>query len=246
MATAVVAAVLVVVNNYVRPKVERRVAVGRIFNSGGAVWFKDKSQDIGVENPYTAKTLNLWRMADSIDVKNDAQAIVVSQELARIPELGAIEFGRGVTDIGLSAVCNSRNVEAIVAISLWGCSITSYGISQLEQLPELRRIMFNTCPIDAAGLAQLKALRGVISLRFSEERPRAKLNRLDDACFSEIGQLTQLESLSFGAVNISDSAARKLHNLKNLKTLTFGQGYISDDAILELRSELPTTEIHRY
>ncbi len=73
---AVVAAMLVIANNYLRPKIEHRIAVGRIFDSGGAIWFQDKSQEAGLQNPYTTPglKLNLWSNVDSIDIKNDAQA----------------------------------------------------------------------------------------------------------------------------------------------------------------------------
>ncbi len=243
---AIVAVVLVVANYYVRPKLEHRIAVGRIFNSGGAIWFQDKSQDDGLQNPYTTPklNLNLWGNANSIDVKNDAQAIVISRELGRIPEAGGIEFGRGVTDVGLTAVCESSNCDAVVSVSFFQCSISSDGLSKLDRFPKLRHIMFNTFQVIAAGLAKLKPLRTLRTLVFCEERPRANYNRLDDACFREISELVQLESLNFTGLNVSDTAARRLHNLKKLKTLIFQQGHISDAAITELRSELPTTDIH--
>ncbi len=115
--------------------------------------------------------------------------MVVSRELTRIPETGAIEFGRGVTDLGLTAVCDSRNCDAIESISFFQCSISSNGLSKLDRFPKLRHVMFNTFSVNAAGLAKLRTIQTLRTLTFCEDRPRANYNRLDDACFREIGEL---------------------------------------------------------
>ncbi|MFO0790501.1 MAG: hypothetical protein U0805_13685 [Pirellulales bacterium] len=243
---SVIAGVLVVANVYVRPRIERRIAVGRVFGSGGMVWFENPAEEIGADNPYTTPALNLWGTVDSIDIKNDAQAMVVAQEARRIPELGGIEFGRGVTNVGVAAICDSPDCDSIESLSFFDTAVTSEAFSHLGKLPKLQHIMFNTCPINAAGIAELNRVSHLESLIFVEEPARANHDRLDEACFDELGKLFRVQKLNLGGINVSDIAARKLHGMKQLNTLIFHKGRISDAAAAELRTALPATSISVY
>lgn len=243
----VVAALLYVAINYLRPKMEHRFAVGRILNSGAAIWFVDQAEEMGVQNPYTSSTFTgLWRDVGMIDIKSDAQAILLAQELTRIPEAHSVSFEAGVTDKGLFACCNPGLVASIEHISFYQASITKSGLSKLASLPKLQVIMFNTTPITPDGLAELKAIPQLRQLMFLEEPPGANCGRLSDQSLAEIGQLGNLQELKFGAINISDSGARHLHGLKQLKRLSFFKGHVSDGAVSELHSMLPMTEINCY
>jgi Leucine-rich repeat (LRR) protein len=121
--------------------------------------------------------------------------------------------------------------------------ISAVGLSHLTNLPQLRELFFNTCPINDSDLASLKSIATLRRLTLLEEAKQANPNRFSERGFQEIGQLKSLDFLWLVRLKVSDAAARHLKGLTNLKMLQLSRCQVSDQAVAELREALPNCEI---
>jgi hypothetical protein len=231
---------------FVAPTVSHWWAVRQIYSSGGAVLFQDDYEpqsgniysDLSIANAAAAVLI--------VHVRSDAEAIAVAEQLKHLPEAKQVFFDGAVTDVGLTAICNSGPHPSLEIFDFASTPITAAGLARIKNLPRLHTLFFNTCPIRDADLTTLKLLTNVRNLTLLEEAQQANPGRFTDRGFVEIGKAEQLESLLLVNLNISDRAAGYLHSLLTLKSLRIIRCQISDEAVMSLRHALPSCQIEAF
>jgi hypothetical protein len=236
----IIACTLFALLRFVLPLVAHRWAIQQVYESGGAVLFrKDEDKvtsggsfysDLDADNP--------WQDVAFLHAKSDAVALTVAEQLRRLPEADSLYLSAGVSDVGLAAICDAGTQSSMEMIDFCESHITATGLSHLARLPKLRKLFFNTCPINDADLASLKPLTSLRYLTLLEEGPRANASRFSEPGFQDISELKSLEFLWLCQLTVSDAAVSHLKSMTNLKTLRLSRCRISDAAMSELRGAL--------
>jgi len=224
---------LFVILRIVVPTFEHRWAIQQIRSAGGEVVFRDSEPD--------GRKVELR----NVTARNDQQAITIANQIQQLPEVKALFLYEGVTDVGLEAICRNGKSLSLERIYLSGWNITSSGLAHLANLQQLDSLICVSPAVDDTGLAHLKAIRGLQTLRLEEYSWQRK-KRFTDQGFAEIGQLEDLTNLDLSRLNISDSAARHLHSLKRLKSLQLRECQISEDALARLHEASSDCQIEIY
>lgn len=255
LAFMLIGCALFAILRFVVPTVTHRWAIDNIYGSGGAVLFREDYQP-NSGSIYSPDNANPWRDVAIVHARNDKEAVAVARELKHLPEAECMFLG-GVSDTGLTAICDSEPGSAFDTLDLLFCPITATGLTHLAKLTQLRTLFFNTCPIDDASLATLKSLDGLQNLILLEEGNKAaNPNRFTEAGFRELGQMKHLEYLWLAQLHVSAASASHLKGMTGLKRLRLSRRYltsgdesvadlrlISDETIADLRRSLPNCKI---
>jgi hypothetical protein len=139
------------------------------------------------------------------------------QVIAAIQKLG----GSVVTD----AAAPDRPV---IAVNLSFTDITDDGLSQLEELSQLRTLVLaNVSKVSDAGLEHLKGLSELQSLSLEN-------TKVDDAGLKQLDGLTQLQSLYLSGTKVTDDGLAQLDGLSQLQRLNLVGTGVSDAGLEKL------------
>ena len=245
--TAIVSALFFVWTRYIKQPVMRRIAVHRIFNTGGELTFDtpEVPNDMAIGEPGDAAFYNL----NSVHARDNLATFEVARQLQSIPEVTELMLGDQVTDAGLSAIAHVRTHPSLNSLFLFDSQVTTGGMSQLTDVEWLRDIYLVRSAIDhraIEGLGSIQALRHLWIIDNNTAfgaKGSTNANLITEPIAKQLAKLQRIEFISFQNVNLSDASARHLHSLQNLRFLGLNDCRISDEAVAELRAALPECKV---
>lgn len=175
------------------------------------------------------------------------------EDLAFLAGLGVkwllIDGSPKITDAAL--VHLKGLADKLVYLRIAEAKVTGKGLSDLDEMANVRALLLPGCPVDNAGLGSLKApnlacldLSGtrVSGAALGHLNGMPKLRELnldntpiDDETLPHLAQLKSLEVLSLNGTPITDAGLVHLQKLQNLKVLGVERTKVSRAAIEELK-----------
>ncbi len=114
-----------------------------------------------------------------------------------------------------------------------GTSLDPEGLTVISTLPHLSFLDISECRLlrgdDFAPLSEMKKLKVLICWE----------TRLDDAVFTTLGGLTELEELDLKATSVTDESVETLLGFTKLKKLNLAGTQLTDEGFIQL-SKLPS------
>jgi hypothetical protein len=240
---ALLGGALFTLQRFIVPICAHRWAIHTVYDSGGTVVFRG-GDDEPFDKRYGGPNRdNSWRKVRQLQCSTDGQAATIASQLKHLPEVERLILYGGVTDNGLSAICDKGTNASLRWIALVETPVTVAGLAKLAKLNQLQMLTFRSCPIRDADLDGLMSVATIRNLVFLERGSSANPNRIGKLGFRAIGQMQQVANLYLDNLNISDESSRELKNLTYLKTLSLYNCQISDAAINGLRQALPQCKL---
>jgi hypothetical protein len=120
LASAIIGCAIFAILKFVSPIVAHRLAVQRIYDSGGAVLFGEDAGTIPPGGLYSdLRKDNPWRNVAIVHAQNDQEATASAQQLMHLPEATCLFLGRSVSDGGLAEIGDSGRHPSLATIDFF-------------------------------------------------------------------------------------------------------------------------------
>jgi len=249
----------VVISDVYKPELDpNRVAAAWAADKGGRVWIAGPQPDAPPEQ-FPNQAVLVTRVA--FDVSKHQLTDADLDRLAPLSHLRAVtttvtqltddglekwskfpmadkyeEIGLiagNVTDKGLKHV---KRFRSLVSFHLTGGQITGDGLAAFTDLPALRRLTFDTAPLNDAGLKYLAGTKLTDLMLLN-------CPNVGDDGLKTLAAIATLTNLNLYKCGVGDGGLKSLSAAKNLKTLNVSGTKVTAEGVATLRKALPDCAI---
>lgn len=163
------------------------------------------------------------------------QGCVIDDEAARhIGQLGQLEqlnvtTGDGLTDTGWAALCQ---LERLTVLNVGQCAVSDEGLRHVENLENLRSLWIRSPKLTDASIPSLTRLSNLRTLYLGGAFTADGVVQLN--------QLSNLQSLMFPDLLLTDNHIMAFRQLRSLQNLNFDPARLTPNGVAEFHRSRPT------